>query len=115
MIIIIIQGRIADRSECDVIYIDLAKAFDNVNHNIILKKLRGLAYQFSNCFKSYLTHGAFSIKLDNFIFEKATIKNVIPLVSPLGSLLFNLYINYLCDVISNSSLFLYLDDLKIFG
>ena len=53
----------------DIIYFDFAKAFDKVNHDIILSKLK---YQYSidgrmlKFFKSYLSNRTQRVVLDNY-------------------------------------------------
>ena len=44
-----------------MILMDLQKAFDTINHNILLKKLKAIGYcdDTANCFHSYLTDRAF--------------------------------------------------------
>ena len=77
------------------IFLDLQKAFDLVNHNILLAKLenigfRGLANKF---FKSYLENRKQVVKIENSVSD---CKNVICGVqqgSVLGPLLFLVYIN----------------------
>lgn len=57
---------------------------------------------------------SFKIKLDIVVSHEATIGNGIPQDSLLGPLLFNIFINILCNEINKSNLLFYGDDLKIF-
>ena len=101
----------------DVVYFDFAKAFDSVNHDIILHKLK---YQFGidghmlKFIKEYLrgrkqrvfVNGKFSSILD--------VKSGVPQGSILSPLLFVLFINDIHIKISdNTQIMLYANDTKI--
>ena len=62
-----IQSYLFKRSQYDVIYIDLAKAFDSVRHSVLLNKLNkvGLSPRYVKWFKSYLSGRRFRIKINN--------------------------------------------------
>jgi hypothetical protein len=78
-----------------IIFLDLKKAFDTVDHNILLLKLeqygcRGITLQF---FASYLANRKQYIKIKNSESPLQEIKYGVPQGSILGPLLFLLYIN----------------------
>ena len=93
------------------IYLDLSKAFDSVNHSILLNKLehygiRGTALDF---FQSYLTNRQQFTIVNGEKSDLLTVICGVPQGSTLGPLLFLLYIN---DLASASKFFvsLFADD-----
>ena len=97
-------------SSC-AIFLDLAKAFDTVSHDILLKKLEvyGIRGNCLNFFESYLKDRYQFVKLDNEKSKISLIEYGVPQGSILGPLLFLLFIN---DLPNATNLFvkLYADD-----
>ena len=78
-----------------VVLIDLKKAFDTVDHQILLRKLElyGINRQALTLLKSYLTNRNQKCQINNYLSSERLIKCGVPQGSILGPLFFLLYIN----------------------
>ena len=98
------------------VFIDLKKAFDTIDHNILLKKfdhygIRGIA---NSWIRSYLSERNQFVSLDDFNSSLMNISFGVPQGSILGPLLFIIYINDICNVSDVLKLVLFADDTNIF-
>ena len=98
------------------LFLDFAKAFDTVNHNILLHKLnhygiRGTALQL---IESYLTDREQCTQLNNITSDMDYIKHGVPQGSILGPLFFLLYINDIANSSALLTFYLFADDTTIF-
>ena len=77
------------------ISLDFSKAFDTVNHNILLEKLKAYGIQSENLkwFRSYLSNRKQFILYDDFKTEMKIVKCGVPQGSILGPLLFLIFVN----------------------
>ena len=91
--------------------IDLQRAFDTIDHDILLQKLYavGFSKHSVNCFRSYLINRTFLFNLGNVFSQPVCVSSSVPQGSVLGPLLFPIYINDMSQAVK-CNLFLYADD-----
>ena len=101
-----------------VVFIDIRKAFDSINHNILLRKMKeqfGISNIELKLFESYLSDREQVSFVNGAMSAPKRIVCGVPQGSILGPLLFLLYINDLPDCLEKSTPCLYADDSQIFS
>ena len=106
---------IKNKFACGV-FLDSQKAFDIVNHKILLSKLnhcgiRGIRHKL---FYSYLSHRKQCTSIDDADSAVLTVTHGVPQGSVLGPQLFLIYISDLHNVIKHSSMCQFADDTNLY-
>ena len=99
-----------------MVFLDLTKAFDTLDHTLMLDKLSTLGFNQSSVqwFNAYLTDRTQSITADGAVSDPQPILFGIPQGSILGPLLFIIYINDLPSIIKHCNIQLYADDTLLY-
>ena len=111
-----ITNAIENKQSTLSVFLDLSKAFDTIDHNILLHKLefygvRGLAL---NWFQSYLTDRKQYVLYNNVQSQTLDITCGVPQGSVLGPLLFLIYVNDIANCLTHSKLISFADDTTVF-
>ena len=98
------------------VFLDLTKAFDTINHNILLSKLykygiRGTPFLW---FKSYIENRQQYVKINDIESDLLKMDCGVPQGSTLGPLLFLLYVNDMANASSKLLFRMFADDTNIF-
>ena len=106
-----------NRNEITIsVYINAMKAFDTVNHKILLKKIEyfGITGKNARWIKNYLTERKQCTYANNSLSDEKLITCGVPQGSVCGPLLFLLYINDKSKVLKNCKVSLYADDMVLY-
>ena len=108
----------SEHKKIATIFLDLKKAFDVVDHVLLLKKLEiyGIRGNIYNLINSYLNNRTFTTKINNSLSNTKYVKYGVPQGSVLGPLFFIIFINDLPNVfknVNNINLNIYADDTSL--
>ena len=105
------------KGAADVVYVDLAKAFDTVSHVKLLHKLEliGIGGDLMSWIRNFLCGREQYVRVESELSSPCTVLSGIPQGTVLGPLFFLIYVDNLSDYIDNSKVLLYADDSKIYS
>lgn len=104
------------KKQVDVVYSDFSKAFDKINHDLLIEKLWtiGIHGDLLRWLDSYVKNRSQAVAVKGFVSRFLDIPSGIPQGSHIGPLLFIIYINDIEKIVQNSNFLLYADDAKFF-
>jgi hypothetical protein len=106
---------INDNKLVGTVFLDLTKAFDLLNHSLLIQKRT--QYQFAgetlNWFKSYLSNRTQQVSISGKLSSAKEISSAVPQGSILGPALFILYINDMHLNLPNTSTDMFADDTTV--
>ena len=105
-----------DGLSLDVIYLDLAKAFDKVAHERLLRKLvcHGIEGEVRQWLESWLKGREQRVCIDGTSSDWVRVLSGVPQGSVLGPILFLVYINDI-DLVVENDILKFADDTKLYG
>ncbi|KAJ8272727.1 hypothetical protein GJAV_G00092740 [Gymnothorax javanicus] len=111
----VISRVIDDKKQLDCVYIDFSKAFDTINHRFLIHKLKsyGIGSNLLNLVQSYLTDRTQKVVISGCCSPSSYVPSGVPQGSIIGPLLFDIYVNDVCDVPTHSVPLIYADDTKL--
>lgn len=97
------------------VFLDLAKAFDTVDHEILIQKLENIGFRGSplKLLTSYLSNRVQYVKIEDSISSANVVEYGVPQGTVLGPILFSIYINELFSLGSVGSISSFADDTVI--
>ena len=100
----------------DMVYLDFPKAFDKVDHGILLHKLKalGITGHLGICFLNFLTRRSHFVRLPGAISGDSIVLSGVPHGTVLGPLLFLIMFADINKDISESNLISFADDTLIY-
>lgn len=103
--------------QVDSIYLDFSKAFDSVNHDLLIYKLSkfGLSGGTLNWIYSYLSGRELLVRIKGNFSDSFVATSGVPQGSHLGPLLFVLFINDVGNTLKFATILIFADDIKIFA
>ena len=108
-----IYNYIDSKQHCAGVFIDLKKAFDTVNHRLLVDKFYGVRGIANTWLENYLMNRKQYVVVDNQASSMQVIKCGVPQGAVIGPVVFLLFINDLCNMSNLLKFVLFADDTNI--
>ena len=110
-------GSVLDKGgQVDTVYLDMSKAFDKVDHGLLITKLRGPGFggMLLKWLTNYLSNRHQRVTVLGATSHTMAVTSGVPQGSLLGPALSLLFVNDLPESVKSSSMAMYADDTKVF-
>ena len=106
---------LCNKHNIDIIMLDYSKAFDKINHSILLLKLKklGISGYIGKWIGNFLLNRTQYVTIDGELSAKSHVKSGVPQGTILGPVLFLIYIADIGDSLTFSTMSSYADDSKL--
>ena len=109
-------GALETGVQVDAVYTDFSRAFDRVNHNLLIAKPRAIGFhrRLLNWLEIFLRGRVQVVRVGSFFSREIRVPSGVPQGAHCSPLLFNLFVNDLNQYIINCDFLMFADDLKLF-
>jgi Reverse transcriptase (RNA-dependent DNA polymerase) len=110
-----INANLNDNMHTIALFVDFTKAFDTINHKILLEVLQniGIRGPLLSWFKNYLSERKLIVKVAEEYSIPKEVNMGVPQGSNLGPLLYIIYVNYMFNIFENCQVYMFADDTVI--
>ena len=111
-----IGGQLDAGKQIDIIYLDMSKAFDKVDHTKLRGRLQqyGISGKLHDWFRSYLQGRKQQVTVVGATSQELPVTSGVPQGTLLGPILFLLFVDDLPNTVKTSRVACYADEIKIF-
>jgi len=102
--------------QVDAIYTDISKAFDTINHSVLIRKLEliGVNSPMLNWLSSYISCRSQKVRLHGYVSNNISIPSGVPQGGHISPLLFILCMNDVGLIFKHAHFSMFADDLKLY-